>query len=168
MKIFFLSFLCLIFSACSWQSALSFGLAKSDEEILASKAKDELDKKLDKCEKLQDSIACREIGANFLYHKDYEKAKHYYKLSCQYNFYASCANLGQIYEQGLDGVVDKERALAYYKLGCANMNGESCYNEAILLRDNTKIEPNEVKLLLAKSCKYSYDKACTMLRKLNK
>ncbi|MGG7073487.1 tetratricopeptide repeat protein [Campylobacter sp. 9BO] len=171
MKIKFIATLfCLIaFSGCSWQSILTFGLIKSDEEILEEKAKLELKQNEQKCADERDSVICNNVAVAHSSLKNFELAAKFYALSCDLGLATACSNLGQIYEHGLiDEKKDSQKALAYYKLGCASSDGVGCYNQAILVYAQDRQNFNQAIDLFKKSCELEYKQACVLLENLDK
>ncbi|QCD45290.1 tetratricopeptide repeat protein [Campylobacter mucosalis] len=166
-KALLLATLMAIFSGCSWQSILTFGLIKSDEEILEQKAKDELENTKQTCIDKNNAIACNNAAVSYSELKDFKNAREFYKRSCELNLATACSNLGQIYEHGLvDEQRDENMALAYYKLGCQSKDGVGCYNEALLRYNQDRQNFKQTLELLKKSCLLEYKQACVLLEKL--
>lgn len=168
-KILISIFAIFVFSGCSWQSILSFGLIKSDEEIMEQKTLDNLKEGAKICKDEKNSILCNNIAVEYSNIKDFKNAEIFYKISCELGLATACSNLGQIYEHGLiDGSKDTQRALAYYKLGCGSNDGVGCYNRALIEYTTNKYNFKNSVELFKKSCDLEYKQACVVLKKLTK
>ena len=75
-----------------------------------------------------DAGACNDLGANYEFLKEYDKAFENYKKSCDKGVELGCSNLGLLYEQGLGTKKDPKLAIEIYKTSCNNGGMQSCYH----------------------------------------
>jgi len=82
------------------------------------------------CDK-RDGLACANLGRIYATDgptKDLEKAKVAFEKSCgDGNWGEGCELLGMVYDQGLDGKQDFEKARSWFEQGCARARGDSCF-----------------------------------------
>jgi TPR repeat protein len=117
-----------------------------------------------------DSLACNRIG--ILYEsgdsvkKNHQKAKRYYKKSCEFKFGNGCQNLAQMLtEEG-----NYSKAAKYYSEGCDFNNADACSNFALLFEKGKGVELNysHAKKYHGKACDLGNEKSCKSHAYLNR
>lgn len=163
MRNFALLLFLLIFGGCVSLNTLSFGLLGDDEktQILSKECAD------------KNAVSCNNLAYEYANNKDFSNASEFYKRACELNLATACANLGQIYEKGLNGETDINMALSLYTLACENNDGVGCYNIALATYQNAPSDKKAIALkksiiLLNKSCKLEYKQACVLINELKK
>ncbi|MBR8462669.1 sel1 repeat family protein [Campylobacter sp. faydin G-24] len=75
-----------------------------------------------------DMAACNDTGANYEFLKNYENAFKFYEIACNGGVELGCANLGQLYENGIGIKKDPKKAVEIYKTSCNKGGRHSCYH----------------------------------------
>lgn len=102
------------------------------------------------CAYLEDSYS---LGS-FSIGVDYEKAMHYYKLSCDNKVGAGCYGIGALYLKGKGVFIDEAVTFEYFKKSCELNYMNGCKDAAISYLHGIGVNKNEQEAM-----KY-YKKAC--------
>lgn len=95
---------------------------KADAEKLNKKNKEKynFDENLNKCHNKKNGSGCYEVAIYYLSSDDIEKTIEYMIKSCEYGNGTACANVAELYNQGLGLPKDQNKAKVYNKKACDN------------------------------------------------
>jgi TPR repeat protein len=83
--------------------------------------------------------------------------------SCDGGSARACGQAGWLHERGLGVPADLDRARHDYRIGCDGNDGASCYNLAVVRRQENAADPS-VQALIARACTLGLPEACAAIK----